>query len=323
MPRALITGISGFVGRYLAEYLRTQNFKCIGVAHAPPGHGFPALPPSVRIHQADVRDRAALNDILARETPDYVFHLAAVTHVAASQAHPDLAFDTNVGGTFNVLEGLRRTGSATRVLLVSSGNLYGTLESTQTGLTENCPVYATSPYSTSKIIAEQLARSYVQDFGLEVVIARPFNHTGPGQTTDFACPDFARSIAAAIVERRPAILTTGALEPERDICDVRDVVRAYFLLARDGVPGRIYNVCSGTTISMAQVIRILADLGHISVSTRTDPSRLRKREVMRLWGDCSRLRDEIGWIPEYPLSTTLKDLLDFWVDQLRRAGQAG
>jgi GDP-4-dehydro-6-deoxy-D-mannose reductase len=323
VPRALITGICGFAGRYLANHLHAQNFDCAGIALSSAREGFPPLPPSVRIFQADVRDRAAIRRILATEAPDYVFHLAAVTHVAASLADPELAFDVNVNGTFNILEGLRQSRPSARVVLVSSGNLYGNLDSAETGFSEQSPVHATSPYATSKIVAEQLARSFVEDFGLLIVIARPFNHTGPGQSTDFACPSFARSIAAAIVEGRPASLTTGALQPERDLSDVRDVVRAYALLARSGVPGRVYNVCSGNSISMEQVIRTLAQLAQIPVATRIDPSRLREREVMRLVGDCSRLRRELGWTPEYPLARTLQDLLAFWVEQLQHQRQAG
>jgi GDP-4-dehydro-6-deoxy-D-mannose reductase len=321
VPRALITGIGGFAGRYLAEYLRTQNIECAGIAPSAIGHGFPPLPPSVRVHQADVRDRRTIRSILASEQPDYVFHLAAITHVAVSVAHPELAFDVNAAGTFNLLDGLRHARPAARVLVVSSGILYGSLDSAETGFTEESPLHATSPYATSKIVAEQLVRSFVEDFGLQVTIARPFNHTGPGQTTDFACPNFARSIAAAMAEGRPADLMTGALEPQRDLTDVRDVVRAYFLLARDGIPGRIYNVCSGNSVSMAEVIRTLAQLARIPVSTHTDPSKLRSREVMRLAGDCSRLRRELGWAPEYSLSTTLQDLLGYWVEQLHGGGQ--
>jgi len=319
MPRALITGICGFAGRYLAQYLHARNIDCAGINRSSGGSGFPALPPAVRLSHVDIRDRAAVRGVLARETPDYVFHLAAVTHVAASLADPELAFDVNVNGTLNLLEGVRRTRPSARVLLVSSGNLYGTLDSAEAAFTEDSPVHATSPYASSKIVAEQLARSYVDDLGLQVVIARPFNHTGPGQSPDFACPSFARSMAAAMVEARPASLVTGALEPERDLSDVRDVVRAYFLLARDGVPGRVYNVCSGTSISMAHVIQTLAQLAGVAVSTRVDPARLRSREVLRLAGDCSRLRGELGWSPEYPLSTTLRDLLDYWADRQRSA----
>jgi GDP-4-dehydro-6-deoxy-D-mannose reductase len=322
VPSALITGICGFAGRYLAETLHAQNIECAGINRTSTGHGFPPFPPLVRVHHADLRDRAAVKDILAGEAPNYVFHLAAVTHVALSLADPALAFDVNVNGTLNLLEGLRQTKPDARVLLVSSGNLYGTLDTTETAFTEESPLQATSPYATSKIMAEQLARSYVEDLGLQVVIARPFNHTGPGQTTDFACPNFARSIAAALVAGHPASLVTGALEPERDLSDVRDVVRAYFLLAQHGVPGRVYNVCSGNSISMAQVIRTLADLAHIPVSTRIDPAKLRKREVMRLVGDCSRLRQELGWAPEHSLASTLQDLLNYWVEELRNGPPA-
>lgn len=314
MSRALITGISGFVGPYLAAHLRSRDVECVGIAQELRASAHPVSLAGVRIHDVDIRDRSALSGFLKAERPDLVFHLAAISHVPTTRTNPELTFDVNVMGTFNLLEGLRRLEYQPRVVFVSSGSLYGGIDSGEEGFREDCAVKPESPYATSKLIGEQIVRSYVEDFGLAVMIARPFNHTGPGQSPSFACPEFARLIGAAMARGETEVtLKTGRLEPRRDICDVRDVVRAYAILADRGIPGAIYNVCSGSMVSMNQVIEILADLDQVRVTTQLDPLKVRQREIMRSGGNCSRIHRELGWAPEIPLRETLRNLLDYWV----------
>lgn len=322
MPRALITGISGFVGPYLAAHLRSQDIECVGISRKATDPKHPVSLAGVRIDDIDVRDRAALRKVLEAEEPDLVFHLAAISHVPTSRANPELVFDVNVTGTFNLLEGLRQIESRSRIVLVSTGNLYGEIDSGEKGFREDDPLQPTSPYATSKLIVEQIARSFVDDFGLAIMIARPFNHTGPGQPPSFACPEFARCIAEALIAGESTVhMKTGRLEPLRDISDVRDVVRAYALLAERGVAGEAYNVCSGSMVSMSEVIDTLADLAHVMVTTQLDPHRVRAREIMRSGGNCSKIRRELGWSPEIPLRDTLQTLLNYWVDHPRSGGQ--
>jgi GDP-4-dehydro-6-deoxy-D-mannose reductase len=322
LPRAFITGISGFVGPYLAAHLRSQNVECVGISRKATGPKHPVSLAGVRIHDLDIRDRAALRTVLEAEKADLVFHLAAISHVPSSRANPELVFDVNVTGTFNLLEGLRQIESPSRIVLVSTGNLYGEIDSGDEGFREDDKLQPMSPYATSKLIDEQIARSYVDDFGLAIVIARSFNHTGPGQAPSFACPEFARCIAAALIAGKSTVdLKTGKLEPRRDISDVRDVVRAYALLADRGVPGEAYNVCSRSMVGMSQVIDTLADLAHVRVTTQLDPLRMRAREIMCSGGNCSKIRRELGWSPVIPFRDTLQTLLDYWVDQSRNRGQ--
>lgn len=269
----------------------------------------------IRIHDVDVRDRVALRTVLEEEKPDLVFHLAAISHVPTSRANPELVFDVNVTGTFNLLESLRQIGRPARIVLVSTGNIYGEIDSGEGGFREDDPLKPMSPYATSKLIAEQIARSYVDDFGLAIVIARPFNHTGPGQPPSFACPEFARCIAAAMVAGESTVqMKTGNLEAWRDISDVRDVVRAYALLADRGAAGEVYNVCSGSTVSMSKVIDILADLAQVKVTKQLDPARMRAREIMRSGGNCSKIHGQLGWSPKIPFRDTLQALLAYWAD---------
>jgi GDP-4-dehydro-6-deoxy-D-mannose reductase len=321
LPRALITGITGFVGPWLAACLQAQGFDCAGIGREV-AWPHPVSLDNFRVHRIDIRDRSAVRQVLAGESPQWIFHLAAISHVPAAAQNPALAFDVNVGGAFNVLESARELGLPARIVFVSTGLLYGAIDSGESGFREDAPVNAASFYAATKLTGEQLARSYVSNFGLEIVIARPFNHTGPGQSPSFAGPEFARAIAAGVVRGGPVHLKTGRLDPLRDIADVRDVVRAYALLAERGVPGEIYNVCSGTMISMQDVVRTLAELAGVQVTTELDPAKIRAREIMRSGGNCSKIRRELGWTPEIPLAATLRDLLDEWIQRERAARDA-
>jgi GDP-4-dehydro-6-deoxy-D-mannose reductase len=322
LPRALITGIGGFVGPYLAAHLHSLGIDCVGVSQGTTAGRHPIPLDNVPVHDVDLRNRASLREFVLREKPELVFHLAAVSHVPTSRADPETTFDTNVAGTFNLLEAVRRMSSPCRVLFVSTGNLYGNIDSPDEGFSESAAVHPGSPYASSKLMGEQLARSSYEDFAVDVVIARPFNHTGPGQAPSFACPEFARAIAAGIISRTPVRLRTGPLEPRRDISDVRDVVRAYALLAQHGKPGEVYNVCSGSMVRMADIVARLAALAGIPVTTELDPAKVRKREIMRSGGNPAKIRRDPGWRPEIPLEQTLQDLLTYWTDQLSHAASA-
>jgi GDP-4-dehydro-6-deoxy-D-mannose reductase len=319
MPRAIITGLKGFVGPYLAADLRSSGIEPVGISLGDWLVPHPVLTDGLRIHDADICDREAVQKIVADEQPELIFHLAAVSHVPTSRAKPALTFDVNVGGTLNVLEAARLAEHRPRVLIVSTGNLYGDSDSGETGFSESSPVHTTSPYSSSKLIGEQLARSYVDEYGMDVVIARPFNHTGPGQAPSFVASEFARGVAECLVQGIPPYIKTGALEPRRDFSDVRDVVRAYVLLAEKGRAGETYNVSSGRLTAIGDVIRVLSQVSHQEVTTEQDPSRMRAREIMRLGGDSSKLRSELGWSPQIPLETTMRDLLNYWLEHYRKS----
>jgi GDP-4-dehydro-6-deoxy-D-mannose reductase len=318
MPRAIITGLKGFVGPYLAAELRTSGIEPVGISLGKWLVPHPISTDDLRIHEVDICNREAMRKIIADEQPEFIFHLAAVSHVPTSRANPALTFDVNVGGTLNVLEAVRLAERRPRVLIVSTGNLYGDSDSGETGFSETSPVHNTSPYAASKWMGEQLARSYVEEYGMDVVIARPFNHTGPGQAPSFVSSEFARGVAECLVLGKLPHIKTGALEPRRDFSDVRDVVRAYVLLAEKGRAGEIYNVSSGRLTATGDVIRLLSQVAHQEVTTEQDPSRMRAREIMRLGGDSSKLRSEVGWSPKIPLETTMRDLLDYWIAQYRK-----
>ena len=295
--RALITGAGGFVGPHLVDHLRSCGDEVIpvDVDNGP-----------------DLRDRQGWSDTLDGVAPEVVYHLGGWSDVGGSWRDPYTTFEVNVLGTVSVLEAARTTG-VRRVIVVSSADVYGAVAPERLPITEDHPVAPRSPYGASKQATEAAALQYHRGHGLDVVVVRPFNHLGPGQSSRFAAPAFAQQIAAAEAtgpDQQLPPLRHGDLRPERDLTDVRDVVRAYRLLAESGVPGRCYNVCSGRSTSMADVLHTLCSLTTTPIATEVDPARLRPIDVVTQRGSAARLTEATGWRPTIPLERTLGDVLD-------------
>lgn len=299
--RALVTGAGGFVGPHLVGHLEAAGDAVVGldVDHGP-----------------DLRDHGAWLDRVADERPEVIYHLAGWSDVGGSWNDPRSTFEINVVGTVTVLEAARLAGTA-RVVLVSSADVYGSVDPSELPIDEDRPLRPGSPYGASKQAAEDVAAHYHRARGLDIVVVRPFNHIGPGQSTRFVAPAFADQIAAAEAAAAPAVLRHGDLTPERDLTDVRDVVRAYRLLAEHGRAGRTYNVCSGRSTSMAALLETLLSLSDAEVSTEVDPERLRPVEVTVQRGSYQRLAADTGWAPTIDLRTSLADVL---TDARRRRG---
>jgi GDP-4-dehydro-6-deoxy-D-mannose reductase len=254
---------------------------------------------------------AALSAAMGAGRPGTVYHLAAQSSAAASFAAPRETLSANLLGTLNVLETVRALApdARPRIVAVGSAEEYGPRPAGSAPLTEDAPLAPVSPYAVSKAAQTLLCRQYYISYGVPVVIARPFSHTGPGQHPRFAFPSFARQIAAAEAGRGPAEIQTGDLSPVRDFLDVRDVVRAYIALAASGRPGEIYNICSGTALTMAQGLRILVAAAAVPIAVRRDPSRDRPSDTPWLVGDNRKLSAETGWQPERDASSALLELL--------------
>jgi GDP-4-dehydro-6-deoxy-D-mannose reductase len=293
--KALVTGASGFVGPYLVEHLRAQGDDVTAVDR----HGE---------HPVDVTDPDALDDVMHTSAPDAVYHLAALSHVGESWGSGAEAFRVNAEGTLHVLGAARRAG-VDRVLVVGSAEEYGAARDADMPLTEEAPLRPVTPYGAAKVAADYLALQAFLGSGLGAIRARPFNHTGPRQSDRFLIPALARRVADA--ERRGASeVRVGSLEPVRDITDVRDVVRAYRLLVERGVPGEVYNVCSGRGVAVAEIAKRLLDLADRPLRLLVDPDLVRSVDVPRLVGDASKLRAATGWQPEIDLEQTLRDVFD-------------
>jgi GDP-4-dehydro-6-deoxy-D-mannose reductase len=323
--KAIVTGASGFVGGYLISRLAASGSEVLGLDAVLPGPGAAAvsfetggdmLPPplpekGVEIRQCDLLDPQALDSAVDGYRPDIVFHLAAQSSASRSFKDPVGTMRTNVMGTLNLLEAVRRSGKA-RILVTGSAEEYGIREPEDMPLDEDAPVEPVSPYASSKVAQNVLGMQYCRAFDMDIVATRSFNHTGPGQTTVFVLPAFAKQCAEIKAGLREPVLQTGNLDVVRDFLDVRDVAEAYVLLAEKGLPGKIYNVCSGEGLALSDAVDRLTGMTGMEVTVETDPELFRPADVPVLTGDGGRLRDDCGWSPSIGKDKMLDDLFAWW-----------
>jgi GDP-4-dehydro-6-deoxy-D-mannose reductase len=289
--RALVTGGRGFVGRWLLEHLEGEGDE-------------------VRVIDAetDVTDEQAVEEAIMSSRPDAVYHLAARTHVGESWREPLDVLRVNVLGTAAVLAAARRAAFDATVLVVSSSEVYGSLSPGELPVAETAPLRPVTPYAASKAAAEQVALQAWRGYGQRIVVARPFNHVGPGQSTSFAVPALARRVLEARRDGRRE-LVVGTVTTRRDFTDVRDVVRAYRLLVERAAPGSVYNVCSGRDVAIADVAHLVMGLAGVELRLVTDPDLVRPVDSSVVRGDPSLLYEATGWSPRLSLDTTLRDVL--------------
>ncbi len=297
--RLLATGLSGFVGSHCAQQFAAVDLLVDG-------------------RLADLRNRDEVMAAVAQAQPEAVLHLAAQSNVPESFQNPQLTREVNVGGTLNLLHGLDAIGFRGRMLYVGSAEAYGLVGEAQLPVTEAYPLKPLNPYAHSKAEAEALCREWSQKGQFEIVIARPFNHIGPRQSTRFAVASFARQIAAFRAGRGAAHLEAGDLDTTRDFTDVRDVVRAYAMLLRSGRNGQAYNVCSGVERSLRDVVRAMMEVAGVEMEIKTQPGLLRKSEQRRMLGSFDKIHADTGWTPTVGLRQTLVDTLQFWEEEDRR-----
>ncbi len=290
MTRALVTGAGGFVGRHLVAHLRDRGDDVTAVDR-----------------ECDVTDRDAIARRTDESEPEVVFHLAALSHVGASWTDPDETWRVNVEGTANVLAAARGAGDVL-VVVVSSADVYGIVDEADLPLREDHPVAPVSPYARSKREAELVALDAARTESQRVIVVRPFNHVGPGQATTFVVPALASRLLAARAAGHEEI-AVGDLSARRDFSDVRDVVRAYRLLAEHGVTGEIYHIASGHDVALIDVAATLVDL--IAPGTRlvADPALFRPVEVPVLRGSADKLHNATGWEPSIAWATSLRDVV--------------
>jgi len=319
--QVLITGVAGFVGGHMVDFLRHQHPEAaiVGLDNHP---GARARALGIEIVQADLEDAASVRAALARLRPDRVIHLAAQSSPQRSWADPAGTLRTNVLGMLHLLEAVRAGAAAPRILAVGSTDEYGLARPDEVPLREDAPLRPASPYAVSKVAQGYLALQYALSPGLHVVRTRTFHHTGPRRGEQFAESSFARQLAEIEAGQRPPRLEVGNLEAVRDFTDVRDVVRAYWLLLQKGTPGQVYNVCSGSGTRLSDLLRLLVDLSGLRIDVRVDQGRLRAGDVPELVGDRSRLTADTGWEPRIPLERSLADLLTYWRERVAQAAPA-
>jgi GDP-4-dehydro-6-deoxy-D-mannose reductase len=305
MDTVLITGAGGFAGGHLVEYLAGRSNVVAWARSKPPQ----VLANLGHWHLLDLLNRDYVRDAIRELQPKTVYHCAGSPHVAGSWDDPVVPLETNVLATHNLLDALRRTEVGTRVLIVGSAYVY---MPSNVPIREDDPVAPVGPYAVSKLAQEVLGLRAIEEDGLEVLVARAFNHTGPRQSDDFVAPSFARQIALIERGNRDRVLRVGNLSAQRDLSDVRDVVRAYALIMETGLSGTVYNVASGTARPIRWLLDELIARARIPISVETDPERLRPSDVPVLVGDASRLRAVTGWKPKIDPDQMLNDLLEYW-----------
>jgi GDP-4-dehydro-6-deoxy-D-mannose reductase len=318
-PRILITGVSGFVGQHYLDYLGQVHFsgEVLGLDsgttatnRADPAFAFETRP-------LNLLEKGSLESVLAVFRPTQVVHLASISSVAVSWRSPQESFLNNTNIFLNLLEGLRATGQNCRVLSVGSSEEYGRIRPDQLPLREDSALTPESPYAVARVAQEHLSRVYVEGYNMQIVMTRSFNHFGPGQRDQFVVASFVKQFALAkLGGRQQVTLQVGNTGVVRDFLDVRDVVKAYYLLLERGKVGQSYNVCSGNGVSLAHILDILSDLTGLSYEVQVDHALLRPNELPVIYGSNEKLRTEVGWSRSMTLETTLQDTLESWLKVL-------
>ncbi len=307
MPIVLVTGANGFVGPHLVRALTASGARVQGAGIGNP----PAGTQLAGWHSLDLLDPPTVEAAVAAARPDAIVHLAGQSSAALSFQDPEGTFRTNAAGTWHLTEAMRRVVPGARMLLVSSSEVYGS-GAAGTRVREDAPHSPVSPYGLSKAAAETLALSHARVHGLDVVVARAFGHTGPGQTPRFVIPGWCEQIARIEAGQTEPVLRVGNLEVTRDLIDVRDVVRAYVALLDRGWRLAAYNVCRGEGVRLAEVLGLLVARARLPVRIESDPTRMRPVDLSWLVGDPSAIMDATGWSAAIPLESTLDDVLAEW-----------
>jgi GDP-4-dehydro-6-deoxy-D-mannose reductase len=308
MKRCLITGVGGFLGSHLAEFLLAQDVAVYGTVRRDT-RSVEHLKPRLTVLPCDILDKQRIKAVVAGVEPDVVVHLAAHTSPVLSWQDADMTFQVNLSGTLCLLDAIREAGGDPVVEVACSSAEYGFASEDEIPIKETGELRPASPYGVSKAAVDLLSRLYWQAYGMRVVRARPFFVIGPRKVGD-VCSDFARGVVA-VEKGQSDGLSVGNLEAVRDFVDVRDAVRAFWLLAEKGSPGEVYNVCSGVGHRVRDVLELLITLSGNDVRYRVAPEKTRQCDALVCIGDNLRL-SELGWKPQIPLEKTLADMLDYW-----------
>lgn len=313
MLRVLITGVSGFVGRHLTSHLREQAYDEIaGTVYSklPPDPSVAAL--GVSEHPVDLCSEDEALDLLNQVRPRHIYHLAGQAFVPRSFEDPWETIENNIRGTLNLIRAIIALKLDTRLLVVSSGDVYGPVRPEELPLREDRPFNPTSPYAVSKVGQDMIALQYHLSHQVDSVRVRPFNQIGPGQSPSFVASAFARQIAAIEAGKQEAVIRVGNLEARRDFTDVRDAARAYHLLMTRGEAGQVYHLGSGRSHSIRDLLETLLSHARVSISTEADPALFRPIDVPDVVASIERIQSATGWKPQIAWADTLRDILDDW-----------
>ena len=317
--KALITGITGFVGSHLAEYLLSRNIEVHGIYRwRSRMENIEGIKNDITLINADIKDAHSIQTAFKYIEPDYCFHLAGQSFVKESWSSPSETMSANILGTVNVLEAIRTECPDCKIQLAGSSEEYGLVKPEEAPIKETNDLKPMSPYGVSKVALDKLGVLYNLSYGLHTVVTRAFNHEGPRRGEVFVTSNFAKQIAEieksvlSHLDGVKMVLRVGNLEAKRDWTDVRDMVQAYWLAITMGTPGEVYNICRGQAWSVQEMLGTLLSMTQANITIEQDPKRLRPSDVPLLLGDCTKFKDLTGWTPAISFETMLTDMLDYW-----------
>lgn len=299
----LITGALGFVGRYFIEYLQ-QNEKdaeILGIDITS------SALTDVAYKKLDLRDKTSVVATLRDYKPDYIVHLAAMSSVAQSWHEPSNCFQNNTTVFLNIVDSIKELSLPARLLSVGSSEEYGIYNEP---VREDFVLHPKSPYSVARLAQEYLSKLYVDNYGLDIVMTRSFNHIGPRQNSRFVIPSFVEQLVK-ISQGKQSEIKVGNLDVVRDFLDVRDVVKAYHKILKESSNRQVYNVCSGKGVKLSDIISTISNELGITPKIILDKSKIRPNEIMYVVGDNSSIKSDLGWEPEYTLEETIKDMINY------------
>lgn len=313
MKKALITGISGFAGGYLAaQLLKNDNYELVGTYTSAKSHD--NLDSKIKLVQVNLQEEKSVSDLITSEKPDYIFHLAALASPKNSFDNPTETFTNNILMQINVLEAVRKFLPSVKLLTISSAEVYGKVAEEDLPIDEETPFNPTNPYAVSKLAQDYITYQYYLSNKLDVVRVRPFNHIGPRQSLSFVVAEFAKRIAD-IEKGKENTMKVGNLKTKRDFTDVRDMVRAYEMAMEKGEAGEVYNIGSGKCYLISDILNKLISLSNKKIEVVEDANLLRPNDNPELLCDYSKFHKLTGWEPEIPIEKTLQDTLDYWRNQ--------
>ena len=314
MRRVLITGVTGFAGSHLVDFLLSRgDCDIYGIQRwRSRTENVEHFLDKITMLECELRDATSTRDTLEKVKPDWIFHLAAQSFVPTSWTAPTESLTTNVLAQLNLFEAVRHAGIKCRIQLACSSEEYGMVYPDEVPIRETNPLRPLSPYAVSKVAQDMLGYQYWMSHQVDSVRTRGFNHEGPRRGPVFVASDFAKQVADIEKGRKAPVLHVGNLEAQRDFTDVRDMVKAYVLALEKCEPGEVYNICSGKAWRIQEVLDRLLAMSKVKIEVREDPARLRPSDVPILLGDYSKFHAVTGWKPTIPFEQTLTDMLEYW-----------
>ena len=322
MKKIIITGVTGFAGSHLAEYIINNK---LGEIHgtfrgkSTDLSNIDHVKSKLNLVKCDITDYFVVKQIIKDIDPDYIFHLSTQSFVPESWKSPKETLETNIMGALNIYEAVREVNPETKIQIASSSEIYGMVKEDELPIKETNQLRPLSPYGVSKAAMDLLGYQYNKSYGLKIVRTRAFNHEGPRRGENYVTSNWSKQLALIEAGLKEPVIDVGNLESFRDFTDVRDMVKAYYLAATKCAPGEVYNICSEKAYKMRDMLNMIIGLSDKKnkIKVRVDPARMRPSDVEFLLGDCSKFREETGWKPRIPFEKTIKDSVEYWREIIR------